>query len=288
MNIELRLLQTFVEIYESGSLARAAQRCHCSQATMSLRLKMLEEHIGHRLFLRQHQRLEPTAMGAEIYAKALAVIASYDELVATSRSRDSAPRVRIGVPDDYALSYVSRVLRHVARDFQGVSVEIVCDLSANLVAAVQRQDLDLALATVVSAPADTPLIGEAELAWVEARDGLGLARLPIPLAVYPEGCVFRRAMIAALESARIPWRIVAQSRSQAGVLTSVRAGCGVTAMAVGTMPDDIVRVSDKHQLPALGNVPIYLFKRNGELGKVLETIVDAVREQVSSAAVNAA
>src|ERR1700722_16179285 len=239
MHIDLRLLRSFVAIHECGSVSRAAARVHCSQAAMSMRLKILEDQVGHRLFLRHHRQLEPTPLGSELYAKALAVLASYDELVSTSRSRDAIQKVRIGVPEDYALSYIAGVFADETLQIGGLEIDIICDLSSNLVAAVQRQDIDLALATVVSPPPNSFLISHANLSWIHHPSLNPHSVSAVPLAVYPEGCVFRQAMIMALENAHKPWRIVTESRSQAGVLAAVHGGVAITVMADGTVPVDL-------------------------------------------------
>ena len=72
---------------------------------------------------------------------------------------------------------------------------------------------------------------EARLDWVHHRDFQPAAGEPVRLAADPEGCVFRSLMIAALEAAGRPWRVLAQSRSHAGIMAAVRAGAAVTAMA---------------------------------------------------------
>jgi hypothetical protein len=46
------------------------------------------------------------------------------------------------VPDDYALGILPHALAHLGPD-SGFEIEIVCDLSANLAAGVQHQQLDL-------------------------------------------------------------------------------------------------------------------------------------------------
>ena len=74
MELDLRLLRSFVAIYECGTLSRAAEKLACTQAAMSMRLKMLETEIGELLFRRLHHRLEPTPAGADLYGRALNVL----------------------------------------------------------------------------------------------------------------------------------------------------------------------------------------------------------------------
>jgi DNA-binding transcriptional LysR family regulator len=221
----------------------------CTQAAMSMRLKAIETEIGAALFLRTQQGLEPTPRGAELYAKTLGVLAAYDEMMSATRSRPMAERIRLGMPDDYALGWLGPVLAKLS--LERAEIEITCDLSAHLMAKVQRQDLDLALVTLDSRPALTRAAAEVPLSWVGAAKGD-----TVRLAAYPEGCVFRRAMIASLEAAGRPWQVAVQSSSHAGIFAAVRAGVAVSAVATGTAPLDLGEGGAG--LPALPRIPVYL------------------------------
>lgn len=248
MDIELRLLRSFVQMHEAGSVSRAADRMACTQAAMSMRLKLLETEIGAALFVRGPQGLEPTPRGAELYAKALGVLSAYDEMLSATRSRPARDRVRLGMPDDYALGWLGQVLL----GFDTVEFEIACDLSAHLMAAVQRAEIDLALVTLAARPALAVAERQVPLHWV------GAVAAGARLAAYPEGCVFRRAMIAAMETAGVSWHVAVQSRSHAGIFAAVRAGLAVTSVAAGTAPADLAEFAEAPGFPPLGSVPVYL------------------------------
>ncbi len=284
MDIEVRLLRSFVATYEHGSVSRAAEKLACTQAAMSMRLKMLEGEVGGELFLRRHHRLEPTSRGSELYAKALTVLAAYDELLSTSRSRAPLYRIRIGVPDDYALGLLSSVLRRFTLELADVELEILCDLSANLYASLHRQDLDIALATLAARPPSARLAIEARLHWIHHGDFIGPDdEGGIALAAYPEGCVFRRAMIGALEKERRRWRVAVQSRSHAGVIAAVRAGAAVTSMAAGTAPDGLNETAATDWLPALDPVPIYLISLGKDLNPAARRLEGLIHDELERA-----
>jgi DNA-binding transcriptional LysR family regulator len=255
VDIELRLLRSFVQMHEAGSISRAADRMACTQAAMSMRLKMLETEIGAPLFIRTPQGLQPTPRGAELYAKALGVLSAYDELMSLTRTRPPRDRVRIGLPDDYALGWLGQALETLAPQLDRLEIEIACDLSANLMAAVQRQDLDMALVTLAARPSQSVAEVDLPLVWVRKP---GAVLPEVRLAAYPEGCVFRRAMIGALDSAGTGWRVGVQSRSHAGIFAAVRAGVAVTSVARGTAPADLEEIASAKGLPALPRVPVYL------------------------------
>lgn len=280
MDIELKLLRSFVAIYERGSISRAAEQLSCTQAAMSMRLKMVEQELGGPLFHRLHHRLDPTPLGSEFYARALTLLSSYDELISKTRSHRSFPKLRIGLPDDYASGLFAPVIASLREVLAGVAIEIVCDLSANLAAALHRQDLDIALVTLATAPAATRFHVETRLDWVCHGEFKRLVGDALPLSAYPEGCVFRRQMIDALERAGMAWRVAVQSPSRAGVVAAVRAGAAVTAMAAGTAPGDLLSASATHGLPALGPVPIYLLRDERRASRALDQIEAALVAQL--------
>lgn len=270
MDLELRLLRSFLAIYEQGTLSRAAGRLGCTQAAMSMRLKLIETEVGETLFRRQHHRLEPTSRAAELYARALGVIAAYDEMISVTRNQKPRQRLRIGVPDDYALGILPGAMGRLGPD-SGYEIEIICDLSASLAAGIRHGQLDLALATLAARPADCLFEAELGLSWVMLPGASPVPSSTLPLAAYPEGCVFRRAMIATLEGARRPWFVQVQSRTHAGIVAAIRAGLAVTAMAKGTAPSGLHEIGEADGLAALPQVPVYLLGRApSRLGSLIQ------------------
>ncbi len=67
------LAQTFVEVASAGSLVRAAERLHVTQAAVSARLQTLEDLLGQRLFIRNKSgaRLTPAGRTFMRYATQL-------------------------------------------------------------------------------------------------------------------------------------------------------------------------------------------------------------------------
>lgn len=282
MDIEVRLLRSFVAIFERGSLSRAAEKLACTQAAMSMRLKLLETELGEPLFLRQHHRLEPTFKGTEFYARALSVLAAYDEMISVTRSHRPRQKIRLGVPDDYALGILPRVLSQV--DGGGIEIEVLCDLSANLATAVQRQELDIALVTLAARPLAAADAIEVDLRWVLHPNAGENLREAVPLAAYPEGCVFRRAMIAALEEQGHAWHVLAQSRNHAGIMSAVRGKLAVTAMARGTAPPGLTEVAENEFLPRLAPVPIYLLSNAKPADRPVQRIEALLRAALAEMA----
>ncbi|MBV9985432.1 LysR family transcriptional regulator [Bradyrhizobium sp.] len=60
MNLSIRQLQIFVQVYRAGNLTRAAAQLGLTQSAVSLQLQQLENIFGLRLFDRTTRALYPT------------------------------------------------------------------------------------------------------------------------------------------------------------------------------------------------------------------------------------
>jgi DNA-binding transcriptional LysR family regulator len=65
MNVELA--RTFIEVVNSGSLARAAERLHVTHSTVTMRIKVLEDVLRSRLLIRNRSGANMTAAGRRFY-----------------------------------------------------------------------------------------------------------------------------------------------------------------------------------------------------------------------------
>lgn len=194
MDIELRLLRSFVAIHEAGSVSRAADRMACTQAAMSMRLKLIETEIGAHLFPGSPGGLQPTPRGAELYASALGVLSAYDEMLSLTRSRPPRDQLRLGMPDDIASGWLSGLIADLGPAFDRLEIELVCDLSANLMAALERREIDLALVTTAAAgTGPTDLVERATVPGLPA-----LPPVPLHLVLAEDATAWARRAATAL------------------------------------------------------------------------------------------
>ena len=67
--------QVFIEVVESGSLIKAANKLHYSPAALSKQLSKLEESLNVQLFHRSHKKLEITSAGKQFYPRCKRILA---------------------------------------------------------------------------------------------------------------------------------------------------------------------------------------------------------------------
>ena len=63
MHFDFRDLEQFIAVAETGSIARAAERCHTVASAVSKRLSDLEESFGTPLLVRGAKGVELTPAG---------------------------------------------------------------------------------------------------------------------------------------------------------------------------------------------------------------------------------
>ena len=137
-------LLVFAHIVEAGSFTRAAEQLGLPKSTVSRRLTHLEERLGERLLLRTTRKLTLTDFGHGMIGHARQVAAEVDAANALADHRRSRPtgRLRISMPEDFAMVILHDVLaRYVAR-YPEVALDI--DLSPRRVDLV-GENFDLAL-----------------------------------------------------------------------------------------------------------------------------------------------
>lgn len=85
-------IQTFVRVYELGSMSAAARDQRISAAVASARISQLEEHLNVRLFQRTTRTLRPTEQGNLFYRGACKIIEAVNEAEAEISSITQTPR----------------------------------------------------------------------------------------------------------------------------------------------------------------------------------------------------
>jgi DNA-binding transcriptional LysR family regulator len=88
MEMDLRLLRSFVTMAEEGNVGRAARRLYISQPALSKQLQRLEAFLDVELFYRYHRMLRLTPAGVSFFDDAQKLLAQAADI--TVRARNTA------------------------------------------------------------------------------------------------------------------------------------------------------------------------------------------------------
>jgi DNA-binding transcriptional LysR family regulator len=168
-------------------------------------------------------------------------------------------KLSLGVPDDYAATYLTPLLRSFAHQHIGVEIELICEQSTALIPKVLRNEIDLAIISRDKPQRGTKLFDEA-LVWVGARQYAALQRRPLPIAVYEQASTARRNALAALAKEGIAYRVVYNSPSLAGQLAAVESGLAVAVLTRCSAPPHLQILQDAHGLPPLHSLEVAVIR----------------------------
>jgi LysR family transcriptional regulator, benzoate and cis,cis-muconate-responsive activator of ben and cat genes len=142
--MELRHLRYFVAVAEALNFTRAAARLHLTQPALSRQIRDLEQELGCTLLRRgANARTELTPEGRQLLEGARQLLADAERL--KQRAREGGARLRVGHYGVLWLDYFSPTLRRFAKRHPQVRLEPVELTPRELVGALRRGEVDLAL-----------------------------------------------------------------------------------------------------------------------------------------------
>lgn len=262
--LETVLLRTFLEIVDSGSFAAAAERLALTPSAISGHMRRLEQIAGASLLARTTRRLELTQAGDTLYAYGRNILELEREARAKLRGTSLRGRLRIGASEDFAGAWLPHVLQRFRQWHPEAMVELKVGITADLLRQQERGRLDLVFGKQCSRVEDSgTLLWEEPLVWAYAAEQPLATGEPLPLAVFPEPCVYRESAVTALGRTDRSWRIVFESSSMAGCLSAARAGFAITVIADSQRSADLRVLGREDGLPDLPAARFYAFADKG-------------------------
>lgn len=259
--IDPDLLRAFSYIAEEGSFTRAAARVGRTQSAVSMQVQRLEAILGQPVLLRSKGgTVQLTRHGRYLLERSRDLLALNDEIWTAFHAPTLEGTVRLGTPDDYALSHLPAVLKRFADHHPAVEVEVLCAPSSETVAKLEAGELDLALCSAGHEPPDWPVreLWRGPLRWVSS-DLYGAHRIdPLPLALAADNCSWRRAALDALRAAGRRYRVAYTSATLAGTHAPVLAGLAVTVSAITFLPAGLRALPAGETLPVLPDTAVLL------------------------------
>jgi LysR family hydrogen peroxide-inducible transcriptional activator len=149
----LQELRYLVALADEGHFARAAERCHVGQPTLSTQLKKLEEFLGVALFERGKRHVLPTPLGEAIIAQARIVLEEAGKLRQLADHGQDPMRgpFRLGIIPTLGPYLLPHLLPMIHSTYPELRLLLREDLTRNLLARLRAGKLDaLLLALPVS------------------------------------------------------------------------------------------------------------------------------------------
>jgi DNA-binding transcriptional LysR family regulator len=144
--MQIDLIETFLDLMETRSFNRTAERLNLTQSTVSHRVKALEAAFNRKLFVRGKGGTVPTAAGLRLLDHAKALQSQWHEATRAVEAAGAYERaMRIGIQHDVAEMIAGPFLKAVRTEMPGTSIYLEADYSIQMNRDLGAGDLDIAV-----------------------------------------------------------------------------------------------------------------------------------------------
>lgn len=276
------LLKAFVAVADHRSFTRAAAMLNRTQSAVSMQIKRLEDRLGVELFHRTKVNVDLSSAGEGLLGYARRILTLNDEAVGRLREHKVEGLVRLGVMDDYGSIIVPPLLASFVSGYPLIHIEMETGLTSSMVNRL-GDSFDLVIAMHPEGRGEGELLRREQAVWAAGASHPIEELDPLPVALYPQGCLFRKWATEALDTAKRPWRLAFVSHSLAAVESIAAQGLAITVVKSGTFPSKLRALSERDGMPRLPAADICLH-RASNLSRAASLLADHLVSTISKPA----
>ena len=285
--IESDLLRTFLVITETSNFSTAAHRIGRTQSAVSAQIKRLEDSIGETLFERSARGAVLTRAGIQLLPYAQRVIELLNEAAANIRTKPLDGPVRIGIPEEYSQTVLPAALSAFAIRHPAVEVTVSCDYTAHNLAALEKDELDLAVVFDWSNQNKGEVLCVDPTVWVTSLVHRVHEAVPLPIAVYRDSTWCRDFALKSLEQIGRRYRIAFIADTSSGLKNAVSAGLAVTTLSRSNIPPGTRELTAADGFPPIDSSRVVLKRNPRRSGPTIDGMADMIRKSFGPLAVPA-
>jgi DNA-binding transcriptional LysR family regulator len=253
------LLRAFVAVADHRSFTRAAAMLNRTQSAVSMQIKRLEERLGIVLFHRTKTKVNLSSAGEGLLGYARRILTLNDEAVGSLREHKISGLVRLGVMDDYGSIILPPVLNQFVSAYPLVNLEMETGLTSPMVGRL-GESFDLVIAMHPEGQGGGDFLRREQAVWASGISHTLEHRDPLPIALYPQGCLFRKWATEALDRDGRPWRLAFVSHNLAAAESIAAQGLAITVVKTGTFSSRLRLLSERNGMPRLPAADIRLHR----------------------------
>lgn len=244
----IRHLRVFLTVYQTQNVTRAAQQLHMTQPTVTRAVQELERYYGVRLFERINRRLYVTESGRRLYARAVHIVGSFDQMEKELKNWDEFGLLRIGATPTLASVLLPGTLMEFEKKHPRLRVRCCVENGTHLQQALADDRLDFALieGEVKAEHLCAELFSQDRLILLlppedprRDKPTLTLAELASsPLLLREKGSMGRSFLDRVFAAHDLPLEPLMESISTHAIIQAVHAGLGISFL-----PERLIRHS---------------------------------------------
>lgn len=245
INLSPRDLEAVLAVAQHASFRAAAASLGVTQPSVSSRVQHAEDILGVKLFHRTTRRVEITAHGQRLVARAEQALAELRALAQEFRdeARLQRGRVVVGATPAIAASLLPAVIQKFRKRWPGIEVVLRDDFFSRALDRVHAGEIDVAVTPSVGSDDRfecEPLMQEAFVLFgrkdhpVMKEAAPGLKDIAgYPLIALPTGSATREILAQAFAAENLPFRPAFETHNLVSVVGMVKAGFGLAFMPEG-------------------------------------------------------
>ncbi|MBQ8816664.1 MAG: LysR family transcriptional regulator [Lachnospiraceae bacterium] len=142
--MDLRSLNTFIQVAELGSFTRAGEKLGYSQPTISLQIKQLERELGVQLFERIGHTVSLTEDGraALSYAQRICHM-SLEMMQGANQEQEPGGIIRLAMADSLCMPLIIKEIAEFRRQYPKVSLHIITTGTDEMFRLLDHNEVDI-------------------------------------------------------------------------------------------------------------------------------------------------
>lgn len=276
--LESDLLRTFVAIADLENFTRAADALGRTQSAVSMQMKRLEGLVGDPLFERGPRGVVLTRRGGELLVNARRIIDLLDETTASLSAPTLEGRVRIGIPEEYGASVLSRALGAFGKVHPNVEIMVRYACSSAQKEALGRGDLDLVVVFEWEREPQGEVLMVDPTVWATSEVYRMHEQSPVPIALYENSGWCADFAIRSLESCGHAYRVAYRSDTSDGLKLAVSSGLAIAPLSRSNIPAGCRELNAADGFGDIDSSNVVMYLRKNPTGDVVTAMADAIRE----------
>lgn len=265
MDLDLDLLRTFVRVAETQSFTKTGQILGASQSAVSLKIKKLEERIGHSLLARSPRSVRLTSFGSRFLNDARHIIDVHDRIAVRIDSGSSQRQFRLGISDHAAADRLPKIIARLNQELPNCKWHVTVGLSEDLFRDYKAGLFNAVIVRSEDVEATGLVVVKERLVWVASKNFCWVAGSAFPFVALSDGCAIKTMAQEALKRSEIRYEQAFKGTGVGAVQAAVVAGLGIACLDLRNIPEGCENVGDLYRLPELPVTTMSLFSREKKL-----------------------
>lgn len=239
MNVNFKLLQTFLLVAERESFRQAAEESHRTPSAVSMQIKHLEDQVGAPLFIRTTRKVELTADGQQLLVRVREALTDVGSGLQELRDAVELRRGRVSLASSFSIAStrLPDVLARFKLQHPATVVRLHELALSDILEAVRSRRVDFGIGPTTTGATDfrfAPLLRDEHCALIPVDHPLAHKRTltihdldGVPLVMISSFAAMRRQVEELAHQAGVTLNIQCEVQQTQTLIAMAAAGLGV-------------------------------------------------------------